>query len=110
MLTEQEKSFLVYWENNRDKQKKTFNQLLIGLPIGFLFSLPILVNFFSGWYKRADMVGRSQFNPGVLIAAILGIAIFYAIFSKKHKWDMYEQKYIELKKKQDKFLSDTDAS
>ena len=83
MLTEEEKSFLVYWENNRDKQKKTFNQLLIGLPIGFLFSLPILVNFFSGWYKRADMVGRSQFNPGVLIAAILAHRYFLRHFLKK---------------------------
>jgi len=110
MLTEEEQAFIAYWETNRLKQKKTFNQLLVGLPIGFIFSLPILVNFFSGWYKRADMVGRSQFNPGILIAAVLAIAIFYAIFSKKHKWDMLEQKYTELKKKHDKFLSDTSSS
>lgn len=109
MLTEEEKSFLNYWQANRLKEKKTFKQLLIGLPIGLLFALPILVNYFSGWDKRASMVGRAQFNPIFLIVGILSIAIFYAIFSKKHHWDMQEQRFLELKKKQDKFLSDSDT-
>jgi len=110
MLTDEEKSFIQYWESNREKEKKSFKQLMIGLPIGFLFALPILVNFFSGWYKRADMIGRSQFNPLILVIAVLAIAIFYALFSKKHQWDMREQHYLELKKKMDQKLSDQDTS
>ena len=110
MLSDEEKAFLVYWENNREKEKKSFKQLMIGLPLGFLFSLPILVNFFSGWYKRADMIGRAQFNPMILVVAIVAIAIFFALFSKKHQWDMREQRYQELKSKTDQKLSDQDAS
>lgn len=102
MLTEEEKSFMQYWEQNRLKEKRTFRQLLIGLPLGLVFTLPILVNFMSGWYKRADMVGHSQFNPGILISAILIIAVFFAIFSKRHRWEMSEQRYLELKAKAEK--------
>jgi hypothetical protein len=83
---------------------------MIGLPLGLLFALPILVNFFSGWYTRADMVGRSQFNPLILIIAVLGIAIFFGLFSKKHQWDMREQRYQELKSREDQKMPDQDAS
>ncbi|MBX3257606.1 MAG: hypothetical protein KF862_25995 [Chitinophagaceae bacterium] len=97
MLSNEEKEFIAYWEQNRLKEKKTFRQLLIGLPLGLVFTLPILVNFMSGWYKRADMVGRTQFNPVVLICAAIIIVVFFAIFSKRHKWEMNEQRYQELK-------------
>jgi uncharacterized membrane protein len=99
MLTTEEQKFIVYWEANREKQKKLFYQLLIGLPLGFLFAIPILVNFFMGrfWYKRADSVGVSQFNPIVLIIAVVLIAVFIGVFNKKFKWDQNEQFYLELK-------------
>ena len=101
MLTQQEKDFIIYWEQNRQKQKKTFRQLLVGVPIGFLFAIPILINFFSGWYKRADMVANTNdFNPLVLIIALLLIIAFVAIFSKHHQWEMREQRYRELIAKQ----------
>jgi len=110
MLSDEEKTFLEYWEKNREREKKNFKQLMIGLPLGLLFALPILVNFFSGWYTRADMVGRSQFNPLILIIAVLGIAIFLGLFSKKHQWDMREQRYQELKSREDQKMPDQDAS
>jgi hypothetical protein len=99
MLTTEEQKFIVYWEANREKQKKLFYQLLIGLPVGLLFAVPILVNFFMGrfWYKRADSVGVSQFNPMVLIVAVVLIAGFIGVFNKKFKWDQNEQFYLELK-------------
>jgi uncharacterized membrane protein len=101
MLTQQEKDFIIYWEQNRQKHKKTFRQLLVGVPIGFLFAIPILLNFFSGWYKRADMVANTNdFNPIVLIIALLLIIAFVAIFSKHHQWEMREQRYRELLAKQ----------
>lgn len=81
-------------------------QWLVGLPIGLLFGVPIFINFFSGWYKRANMIRNSQisnsnFNPLVLIIAILLIISFVAVFSKRHNWDRNEQKYQELKIKEE---------
>ncbi|HTQ64932.1 MAG TPA: hypothetical protein VMI12_09045 [Puia sp.] len=100
MLTPEEKDFIHYWEQNRLKQKKIFRQLLLGIPLGLLFVIPILINFASGWYKRAEMVANTQdFNPGVLMAACLLIIGFVAIFSRKVRWEKNEQYYQELRSK-----------
>lgn len=107
MLTEKEKAFLAYWEKNRNKQKKLVYQLAVGLPFGLVIGALILTNFFAGWYKRAEMVANSQFNPWVLYIAVLLIAIFFAIFSKKFQWDQQEQRYKELRQKQQKFENET---
>jgi membrane protein YdbS with pleckstrin-like domain len=101
MLSEQEKAFVAYWEKNRENEKKTFRQLLIGLPLGLSFASFILISFVSGWFERANMVAYSKFNPVVLVIAVLGIAAFTAIFFKKHKWDLNEQQYLELLAKKD---------
>ncbi len=101
MLTDDEKRFMAYWEKNRENQKKLSYQLLSGLPLGGLFSLPIILNFLLGrfWYKRADAVGISQFNPFVLVIAVVLITVFIGFFNKQFKWDQNEQKYLELKQK-----------
>ena len=103
MLNEQEKMFLEYWEANRLKEKKIMKQLLIGLPVGVLFGIPIILMLISGrfWYKRADMEATSNLNPFVLIGAVVIIIVFVAIFYKRHQWDMKEQQYLELKSKQE---------
>jgi uncharacterized membrane protein len=101
MLTQREKDFLFYWEKNREREKRVFRQFLIGIPAGLLFAVPIFINFASGWFKRATMIANSQdFNPIVLLIALLVIVAFIAIFSKKHQWDMREQHYRELLAKQ----------
>ncbi|HEY4155179.1 MAG TPA: hypothetical protein VGM24_07120 [Puia sp.] len=104
MLTEEEESFIKYWEANRERQKKTFRQFLLGIPVALLFVIPIVINFFSGWYKRAAMIVHTgSFNPGVLLLALLLITVFIALFSRKFRWDQQEQRYLELlakKKKQ----------
>lgn len=102
MLSEEEKAFIVFWEQNRVRQKKTFYQLLIGLPLGLLLALPIILNYLSGWHKRAVMVGNAQSSPWVLIIAVLSIAVFFSIFHKRHRWEMNEQRYLELKQAEDK--------
>jgi len=102
MLTEKEEAFLQYWEANRDRQKKLMYQLLVGLPVGLLLGALILTNFYSGWYKRAEMMTNSKSNPLVLVLAIIGIAVFMAIFSKKFQWDQQQQKYLELMSKKEK--------
>ena len=40
-ISAEEKKFIVYWEQNRDKDKKLSNQLMFGLPIVILFSFPV---------------------------------------------------------------------
>lgn len=75
---------------------------MFGLPMGIFFTVPIIVNFLMGrfWYKRADAVGMSQFNPTVLVIAVLLIAVFIALINRKFRWEKLEQQYLELKAKQ----------
>ncbi len=93
MLTPSEEEFLVWWPANRNRQKKLMYQLMVGLPFGLILGVIIIANFFSGWYKRADMIANSSFNPMVLYLAALLIAVFFAVFSKKFQWDQQEQRY-----------------
>lgn len=99
MLTQDEERFLEYWKNNREKEKKVFRQLLIGLPSGLLFAVAILAIFSVGWYQRANMVAYGSSSPYIFLAGIFVIVGFIAIFTKQHKWDMNEQRYIELQQK-----------
>jgi len=97
MLTQQEQDFIRYWETNRLSRKKVVRQFLIGIPVGLAFAIPIVINFSSGWYKRAQMEANSEdFNPMVLMVALLLIVGFTAIFYQRHRWDQYEQRYREL--------------
>ena len=100
MLTQEEKKFLDYWKKNREKEKKVFRQLVIGLPVGLVFGIAIIGMFSSGWYSRANMVAYSSSSPFIFLIAIILIIGFIAIFTKRHKWDMNEQFYQELLQKQ----------
>jgi formate hydrogenlyase subunit 3/multisubunit Na+/H+ antiporter MnhD subunit len=102
MLTENEKKFIEYWKANRIKKKKVFKQLALGLPLSTVIVAAIFINFFSGWYKRADM--ELHTDPSsiiVIIIAALLIVVFITVFSVKHNWDLNEQKYRELLAKKD---------
>ena len=106
MLSEEEKKFVAFWEQHRVSRKKVLKQWLLGLPLGLLFGVPIFINFFSGWYKRADMIVNSrlsnnQLDPLVLLIAAVIITSFVAIYSRRHKWEMNEQRYKELKMKEE---------
>jgi membrane protein YdbS with pleckstrin-like domain len=104
MLNEKEILFIRYWEVNRLKEKSLLYQLLTGLPVGLLFSLPIIFLLFTGrfWYKRADMVANSEMNVWVLVVAVFMIAVFVAVLYKRHQWEMKEQQYLELKARDNK--------
>jgi len=102
MLTEDEKRFVASWEIDRLRKKKLIRQLSVGLPLSSVLVLAIVVNFLSGWYKRADMEIRSSSSLIiVLLVASIGIVIFTTVFSAKHKWDINEQRYQELLKRKD---------
>ena len=103
MLTEEEKKFIEYWENHRLRRKKLLKQLAIGLPLAVLIVAAIFINFFSGWYKRADMMLRA--NSSLIIVVIVAIVLivgFTSVFSAKHQWDMNEQRYREFLAKKDR--------
>ena len=100
MLTPDQKKFLEYWEKNQEKEKNVFKQLRIGLPLGLLIGVGLVINFTSGWYKRANMVAFTQSTPFVLLIGIIIITVFCSIFYKRHKWEMNDQRYQILSKRQ----------
>ena len=103
MLSQQEKEFLRYWEENRLNKKRFLRQFSIGLPLGVLIVVAIFVNVLSGWYRQADMVIRNNSSLMlVIIVALVITAVFIAVFSSRHKWEQNEQRYLELKKKAEK--------
>ncbi|MHA4845726.1 hypothetical protein ACX0G7_16245 [Flavitalea antarctica] len=99
MNSEQEELYIRYWEANREREGKFVTQLLFGIPIGLLFSVPVFVILISAkiWYKRADMAANSSLSPALLIIAVGLIASFVAVIYKRHQWDMKEQQYLEFK-------------
>lgn len=100
-LSKEEDDFLAYWEANRENKKKFLRQFSIGLPLSAVMALALFVNVFSGWNRRAEMVIRGDTSAMyTVLVAIVGIAVFMTIFASRHKWDMNEQRYQELKQKQ----------
>jgi hypothetical protein len=104
MLTPEEEGFIEYWEKNRLRKKKIFRQLGLGLPLGVSLVVAIFINFFSGWYKRADITLSSEQSSMILVllVAALLIVIFVVIFSVRHKWEQNEQYYNELLSRKNK--------
>src|ERR1700755_412696 len=102
MLTEKEKIFIKYWEENRVKEKSIIKQFFPGLPIGLALGAGILLALDSGWYERANMVAQGESSPFVLFIAIAGIGAFIGFCYKKFRWEMNEQSYKELKLKEEK--------
>ncbi len=102
MFTAEEKDFIAYWEANRLRRKKVWKQLALGLPLASLLIASIFINFFSNWYKKAEMVRNEAVQKNnaslilVLVVAALLITVFIVIFSVRHKWDINEQRYREL--------------
>ena len=100
MFSKEEQDFIKYWEQNRNKQKRFFKQIAIGLPFGVLFAIAMFLNFSSGWDKRVNEITKNY--PSfkslilVLLIALLGIVVFVSVFSVKVKWEKYEQRYREL--------------
>ncbi|MCH5597002.1 hypothetical protein [Niabella ginsengisoli] len=97
MYTKEEEAFIKYWEVNRTKKKRLFRRILLGLPAGMVLMIAILLNFMSGWYKRASMIANA--DPSLfIILLIAGIIIvaFTGVFSSYHKWDINETRYKEL--------------
>ncbi|MBL7732311.1 MAG: hypothetical protein JNM88_14125 [Chitinophagaceae bacterium] len=102
MLTEEEKNFITYWEKNRNRKKRLIWQFAAGLPLGVAMSVAIVFNYLSGWYKRATMqLNVSSSGILVVLLGIILIIVFMVVFSSRHRWEMNEQRYRELKSRKD---------
>ena len=101
MLSTEEKDFINYWDENREKERMFFRQLGYSLPRGLIFGLPILLAvLFHDWYKNMIPITKGQI---ILISiAVIGISLFYSIFRMNFRWDQNEQLYKELKFKEKK--------
>ncbi len=106
MLSPKELSFLQYWEAHRTSHSSFASKLARGLPMAFMFSVPILLLIVSvylylpEWYtKISNRITGSFFT--ILVAVILCI-IFFSYFRMHFKWEMNEQLYQELLHKQKK--------
>jgi ATP/ADP translocase len=101
-MTEQEEDFLKYWQEQRKEKKKFLRKFSIGLPLAVLIAAAVLINFLSGWYKRAAMELRSHSSVIlVVLVALLGIVVFITLFSAHHRWDQNELHYQELLRKKE---------
>ena len=102
MFNSDEEKFLQWWPANRENQKSSFRPLLTGLGAGLILGISLVVMLESGWDKRATMVANSKLSDVVLLAAILIIAFFMAFLYRKFRWEMHEQRYLELLAKKNK--------
>ncbi|MFL5787350.1 MAG: hypothetical protein ACJ748_04810 [Flavisolibacter sp.] len=104
-LTTEETGFLDYWEKQRLKKKQFLRKFSIGLPLAMLIAGGLIINFLSGWYKRADMELRSNSSTIIVVLiAVVAIVVFITLFAAHHKWDQNEQYYQELLKKKESEL------
>jgi hypothetical protein len=103
MLTAKEQSFIVRWEQVRERESHFMSKLIGGLPMAFLFGLPILFSIVlvywlsPSWYTKV----ASRINSGtvVILIAVLLIILFFSFTRMHFKWEMNEQLYLELKAK-----------
>jgi hypothetical protein len=109
MLTEQEETFLKYWNKYRTTEQKSFKQYLKGLSRGFAISVAIIVLVATGWYKRANMEANSKLSFTVLAIALLGIAVFMAWLYQNYRWEEREQQYLELLEKKKRLANKADS-
>ncbi len=103
-MNQEELDFINYWSANRERKKSWLRQLYVGLPLALVLVIGIFANLLSGWYGRAQMIIFRESSSLILILLVAAVSIicFLAIFSARHRWDLQEQRYLELIDKQSK--------
>lgn len=102
MLTSEEQDFIDYWSSQRIKKKRSVKQFTIGLPLGVIIIVALFLNIATGWHKQATATLKSNSSLiFVILIAAVGIVIFLSIFSMRYKWEQHEQRYLELKSRED---------
>jgi membrane protein YdbS with pleckstrin-like domain len=106
MLTDDELRFVQYWEKHKALHSTFTSKLLRGLPMAFVFGLPILLLilcvylFLPEWYTKISKTSSATFV--VVVIAVLIAIVFYAFIRMHFKWEMNDQQYKELKAKEKK--------
>ncbi len=120
MLSEKDKAFIRRWEAVRDKESSFRFKLLSGLPMAFLFALPVLLFFivvkifFPSWFSTAthkstdivvpEMTQRfmtiSNGDVAMAFIAVLLVVLFFSYFRMHYNWENNEQLYYELKNRE----------
>lgn len=90
--------FLGWWSRRREQRRGLVAAIWTGLPVGGVLAFPILINYLAGrfWYRRADAVGTSQFNPLLLVVAVAIIAGFTGWLYSRMQWERNEERYHRL--------------
>ncbi len=96
MAPNDNETFLAYWAENREKEKTSSRPFMIGLSSGFAIGICVIAAMESGWYERANMEANAKLNYLVLLLAIMGLSLFMAFIYRKFRWEMQEQRYLEL--------------
>jgi hypothetical protein len=122
MLSEKDNAFIRRWEAVRETEGTFRHKFLAGLPMAFLFGLPILLFFavvkvfFPSWFATATHRSTDVLVPemtqqfmtlsaGNIIMAFIAVVItvlFFSYFRMHYNWENNEQRYKELKAKQKK--------
>ncbi len=106
MLSAKELSFIQYWETNRQAHSGFSSKLVRGLPMAFMFSVPILLLvvsvylYFPEWYTKIS--NRLSGSFLTIVIAVMICIVFFSYFRMHFKWEMNEQLYKELLYKQKK--------
>lgn len=104
MLSPKEIDFIKHWESVRVDYASFKSKLKRGLPMAILFTLPIIfsvvaVYFLSPeWYTKVGQKLNGEIST--IIIALLICILFFSYFRMHFNWEMNEQLYNELKKKQ----------
>lgn len=104
MLSPKEIAFIKHWELVRHDYATFNSKLKRGLPMAILFTFPIFfsvvaVYFLSPeWYTKVGQKINGEFST-IMIALLICI-LFFSYFRMHFNWEMNEQLYQELKKKQ----------
>lgn len=88
--------FAAYWQENSSKEKSSSRAFMFGLSSGFAIGVAVLIVLYSGWYTRATMEANSKLSAIVLFLAILIISVFIALMYRRFKWEMQEQRFLEI--------------
>lgn len=122
MLSEKDMAFIRRWEAAREVEGTFRHKFLAGLPMAFLFGLPILLFFavvkifFPSWFTTAthrstdivvpEMTQRFMtLSTGDVVMAFIAVVItvlFFSYFRMHYNWENNEQLYQELKSKEKK--------
>lgn len=95
-----DEDFVVYWQKNSQKEKKSTKSFMLGLSSGIAIGVCVILTIYSGWYQRATMVAYSKMSGLILFLAIILIAVFIAFVYRQFKWETQEQRYLEIISKQ----------